>query len=139
MASSRPSSLVFLLAVLALATACATTGDAGNQQPEGTSGTASEQSSVGSATTTPSPPPAGGATIDVPDLSGTQVDCTAIEQPCEPGDDPDLDRLWRACDGGDGGACDRLYYDAPFDTRYEQFGNTCGDRGDRVPCPEQVP
>ena len=35
--------------------------------------------------------------------------------------------LWDACADGDGRACDRLYYDAGFDTRYEQFGNTCGD------------
>lgn len=137
MASSRPASIALLFAVLALATACATT-DPGDQQPERTSGSASEQASVGAATTTPSPPPGGGATINVPDLSGVQIDCAATDQPCEPGDDPELDRLWTACEDGDGGACDRLYYDAPFDTRYEQFGNTCGDRDARVPCPEQL-
>ena len=138
MASSRPPSIALLLAVLALATACATTTDP-DQQPERTSDTASEQTSVGSATTTPSTPPAGGATINVPDLAGAQIDCTVIDQPCEPGDDPELDGLWTACENGDGTACDRLYYDAPFDTRYEQFGNTCGDRDARVPCPGQLP
>lgn len=139
MASSRPPSIALLLAVLALATACATTADPEDQPSAPTSGTPSGQTSVGSATTTPATPPAGGATINVPDLAGAQIDCMAIDQPCAPGDDPELDRLWTACEDGDGQACDRLYYDAPFDTRYEQFGNTCGDRNDRVPCPEQLP
>ncbi len=64
----------------------------------------------------------------MPDLSGATIDCGTDEGPCQPGDDPQLDELWDACAAGEGGACDRLYYDAGFDTRYEQFGNTCGDR-----------
>lgn len=73
-----------------------------------------------------------------PDLSGTTIDCDTVEEPCDRGDDPDLDRLWDACAAGAGGACDRLYYDSGFDTRYEQFGNTCGDRGLVVPCPREL-
>ena len=66
------------------------------------------------------------------------VDCDRVEGPCTYGDDPGLDRLWDACAAGEGGACDRLYYDSAFDSRYEQFGNTCGDRGLRVPCPADL-
>jgi hypothetical protein len=44
------------------------------------------------------------------------------------GDDAELDRLWDACKAGDWQACDSLYFDAPFDSRYEAFGATCGDR-----------
>lgn len=44
------------------------------------------------------------------------------------GDDPVLDVLWDACAGGDGQACDDLYFDSPFGSDYERFGDTCGDR-----------
>lgn len=83
--------------------------------------------------------PAEGATIAPPDLSSEQVDCTGVSEPCDYGDDPELDRLWDACAQGDGSACDRLYYDSAFDTRYEQFGNTCGDRDLIIPCPGDLP
>ncbi len=73
-----------------------------------------------------------------PDLSDNEIDCAAVPDPCDHGDDPDLDELWDACADGAGGACDRLYYDSGFDTRYEQFGNTCGDRGVTVPCPPEL-
>lgn len=80
------------------------------------------------------------ATIpDVPDLGDAVIDCDAVDGPCEPGDDETLDLLWGACADGDPGACDRLYYDAPFDSRYEQFGNTCGDRDVLVPCEDHAP
>lgn len=73
-----------------------------------------------------------------PGLSANTIDCDAVEGPCDRGDDPELDRLWEDCADGAGGACDRLYHDAGFDTRYEQFGNTCGDRGLTVPCPANL-
>ncbi|GAB2453634.1 DUF4190 domain-containing protein [Xylanimonas ulmi] len=44
------------------------------------------------------------------------------------GHDPVLDTLWDACEAGDMGACDELYMQAPFDSEYERFGDTCGDR-----------
>ena len=44
------------------------------------------------------------------------------------GDDPELDALWDACEGGDGEACDDLYFQSPIGSRYEEYGNTCGDR-----------
>lgn len=78
------------------------------------------------------------ATVAPPDLSSNEIDCDAVDEPCDYGEDPELDRLWDACADGDGTACDRLYYDSGFDTRYEQFGNTCGDRGLTTPCPEEL-
>jgi hypothetical protein len=86
------------------------------------------------ATTTPSY-----STVpSIPDLSGREIACSDVEDPCDHGDDPQLDRMWDACAEGDGRACDRLYYDSGFDTRYEQFGNTCGDRDRTVPCPDEL-
>ena len=46
------------------------------------------------------------------------------------GDDPALDVLWDACAAGDGQACGDLYFDAPFDSEYEEFGRTCGGTQD---------
>lgn len=44
------------------------------------------------------------------------------------GDDAYLDALWDACANGDADACDRLYFESPFDSQYEVFGDTCGLR-----------
>ncbi|MFC4554638.1 hypothetical protein [Georgenia faecalis] len=44
------------------------------------------------------------------------------------GDDPELDQLWDACERGDGAACDDLFWQSPWDSEYEEFGNTCGNR-----------
>jgi len=44
------------------------------------------------------------------------------------GDDASLDALWDACEGGDMAACDELYFESPFGSAYEEFGNTCGNR-----------
>jgi hypothetical protein len=52
------------------------------------------------------------------------------------GDDPALDELWDACAGGSGQACDDLYYAAPTDSEYENFGYTCGDRNNVLICTE---
>lgn len=56
------------------------------------------------------------------------VDVFGAIVPYEFGDDPLLDEAWSACDGGDAVGCDRLYLIAPLDTRYEEFGASCGDR-----------
>ena len=50
------------------------------------------------------------------------------------GDDPELDALYDACAAGDGDACDDLYYQSPFGSEYEEFGNTCGGRGFELSC-----
>ena len=42
------------------------------------------------------------------------------------GDDPFLDDLYVRCEGGDFTACDDLYLEAPLDSEYEVFGDTCG-------------
>jgi hypothetical protein len=46
------------------------------------------------------------------------------------GDSFFLDELWGACDDGDMNACDTLFYEAPGDSEYEAFGDTCGYRTD---------
>lgn len=139
MASTRRRTAAVLLLALLTAAGCATPSDPGAAPATEAPGTPSEHTSVGSSSGSRTPAPAGGATISIPDLSDATIDCTSVDDPCEPGDDPALDRLWQACASGDGDACDRLYYDAPFDTRYEQFGNTCGDRDVLVPCPDELP
>ena len=50
------------------------------------------------------------------------------------GDDPELDALYDACADGDGRACDDLYYQSPFGSEYEEFGNACGGRGFELSC-----
>lgn len=132
MASSRHCLLASLLTLVVATGGCATS-DTGAPSPS------TPTTSASTATPAPEPTPAHGYTVRIPDLSGADIDCTRIGDPCEPGDDAELDQLWGACADGDGRACDRLYYDAPFDTRYEQFGNTCGDRDELVPCPNQLP
>ena len=46
------------------------------------------------------------------------------------GDNPMLDSLWDACAAGDDQACDDLFDTSPLGSEYEDFGNTCGGRGD---------
>ena len=131
--------LTGLVLATSLLTACS-----GSPPPEsGVAGEATSAPAPAASATTPDAPVATSdsgtpAEPHVPDLSGATIDCDAVEGPCEPGDDPGLDELWEACAAGDGRACDRLYYDSAFDTRYEQFGNTCGDRDVLVPCPREL-
>lgn len=47
-------------------------------------------------------------------------------EPMSYGDDPELDDLYDACDEGDLQACDDLFFDSPFGSEYEEFGDTCG-------------
>ena len=59
----------------------------------------------------------------------------AAGEPNGYGDDPELDALWDACEAGDGGACDDLYWESPYGSEYEEFGETCGNRaGASLPC-----
>jgi hypothetical protein len=50
------------------------------------------------------------------------------EIPFALGDDPELDELATGCADGDLGDCDDLYFQAPIDSNYEDFGKTCGTR-----------
>jgi len=52
------------------------------------------------------------------------------EEPHSYGDDAGLDRLWDGCNAGDMAACDVLSGQAPPDTEYVRFGETCGERTD---------
>lgn len=49
-----------------------------------------------------------------------------------PGDDPELDLLWNECADGNFQACDDLFLASEAGSEYENFGVTCGDRGDPV-------
>ncbi|MFB9953653.1 DUF4190 domain-containing protein [Cellulomonas denverensis] len=65
------------------------------------------------------------------DPDGDGAEGQAIEEdPDTYGDDPELDALWDSCAAGDMGACDDLYYESPFGSEYENFGDTCGNRED---------
>lgn len=60
-----------------------------------------------------------------------EVDCVELfdtSVPYEFGEDDVLDEAWSACEMGDLEHCDHLYAIAPFDSRYEDFGASCGDR-----------
>ena len=67
------------------------------------------------------------------DLEGAFDDFGQSDGPQAYGDDAELDVLY-ACADGDGQACDDLYYQSPFGSDYEEFGNTCGGRGFEVSC-----
>ena len=67
-----------------------------------------------------------GTDSDTSDDTGTSGD--AGTDPQYYGDDPALDALWDSCEAGDGDACDDLYWEAPLDSEYEEFGSTCGYR-----------
>lgn len=134
MAPTPARTLACLVLATGLLAAC-------SRAPDPSTGIA-EQSTTAPAPTTPpvdTSSPTGTSDVpNTPDLSGATIDCEAMVDPCDHGDDPQLDRLWDACAAGDGAACDRLYYDSAFDSRYEQFGNTCGDRDVLVPCPPDL-
>ncbi len=57
------------------------------------------------------------------------------------GSDPFLDNLYQLCEDGDFAACDDLYFEAPLDSEYEAFGDTCGGlqpHGTGVLCAEAL-
>ena len=71
--------------------------------------------------------------LDLDDIDPDMFDIDAIDGGLlgdgdSYGDDPALDALWDSCAAGDGAACDELYWTSPLGSRYEDFGNTCGDR-----------
>lgn len=63
---------------------------------------------------------------------GSEYEAFALEQMedgevlAEDSGDPVLDELYDRCDGGDMQACDDLFVEAPLDSEYETFGDTCG-------------
>ena len=67
------------------------------------------------------------AGLDISDALG-DVDSDVDPDVDTRGDDAVLDALWDRCAGGDGEACDDLYFESPFGSEYERFGDTCGDR-----------
>ena len=52
----------------------------------------------------------------------------SLSSPGELGSDPFLDDLYTRCESGDLPTCDQLYFEAPVESSYETFGDTCGGR-----------
>lgn len=48
------------------------------------------------------------------------------------GDDAHLDGLWDECADGELSSCDDLYLESGWDTEYEEFGSTCGERSEHT-------
>jgi len=66
-----------------------------------------------------------------PDDDTGTTDSSAIDPDAQSyGDDPTLDAYWDACEAGDPDACDNLSWESPWDSEYEQFGITCGNRAE---------
>lgn len=119
------SALVVLL--IGLAVACSTDSPT---DPGGAGTAVPTTEPVGAPTSGPSPAPA-------PDAAAPPTPTfEALSDAFRYGDDPDLDGLWDACAAGSGKACDDLYYAAPLDSEYEEFGYTCGDRPNVIICTE---
>lgn len=74
--------------------------------------------------------PACGPSTPTPEPPAPTYSPTADDnwEPFGPGDDPELDALWERCSAGEPDACDDLYAQSPIGSRYEEFGETCGDR-----------
>ena len=75
----------------------------------------------------------------IPFRPALSFDCSTkllADGPSSYGDDAALDGLWDDCEAGDDEACDALVGRAPFDSDYESYGLTCGDRrpADSRPC-----
>jgi hypothetical protein len=73
---------------------------------------------------------------DAPDAPDPGEFPTVDPEAKEYGDDPTLDALWDQCEAGSGKACDDLFWLAPLDSEYEQFGYTCGERENVTLCKE---
>lgn len=63
------------------------------------------------------------------DVAGSGLFSGSSANPA-PGNYPELDALWEACDEGDYSACDDLFFEAPAESVYEDFGDSCGNRNE---------
>jgi hypothetical protein len=62
---------------------------------------------------------------DLREASNTPCELFESGEPFTYGDDPAFDSLWDACSIGDADACDDLYFESPFGSAYEAFGENC--------------
>lgn len=70
---------------------------------------------------------------DLREASNTPCELFDSGEPFTYGDDPAFDALWDTCSVGDVDACDDLYFESPFGSAYESFGENCrllGERGE---------
>ena len=100
-----------------------------------TTGESSTEVTAEESTNGSDPPPEVGATPSPSSAStettgqgGGSGDPPAASSPEGLGADPALDSLAEQCFEGDMAACDDLFVESPFDSDYEAYGNTCGQR-----------
>lgn len=62
---------------------------------------------------------------DIREADDTPCELSETAEPFSYGDDPAFDALWDACSIGDAVACDDLYFESPFGSAYEAFGENC--------------
>jgi len=71
------------------------------------------------------------ATSSTPaDVATDTGDPISAASPLPPTGDAELDALAQACQTGDLMACDMLFLQAPTESEYEEYGDTCGGRQD---------
>ena len=63
---------------------------------------------------------------DIREADSTPCELFRTGEPFTYGDDSAFDALWDACSVGDADACDDLYFESPFGSAYEAFGENCG-------------
>jgi hypothetical protein len=126
----NPVRLLALVCLSSLAAACASSGGGVDAVPT--------TSVVLETSTQPSDPKSTNDTVPTTEAGSGAPTPTfaATSDAFRYGDDSALDALWDACAAGSGKACDDLYFAAPIDSEYEQFGYTCGDRTNEIICTE---
>jgi len=71
-------------------------------------------------------------TVNTTDNNESEPDDPAPAQYDQFGENAALDQLWISCADGDLTGCDYLYFLGPPGSEYEDFGRTCGGRGEGV-------
>lgn len=62
---------------------------------------------------------------DIREASNTPCELFDTGEAFTYGDSPEFDAFWDACSVGDADACDDLYFESPFGSAYEAFGENC--------------
>ena len=80
------------------------------------------------------PPVSVGGTTEPTTTDSTIPPSSSVYPPAVPptdlGEDPVLDALADLCFVGDIVSCDQLFAESPFDSPYEEYANTCGERNE---------
>ncbi|MEM9131285.1 MAG: hypothetical protein AAGE88_03010 [Actinomycetota bacterium] len=78
------------------------------------------------------------ATAPLTDGDGPEFVGELVRAPHTLGDDANLDELWLQCEAGYGRACDDLFDRSPLGSAYEEYGLTCGGRGEIFDCQAEL-